>query len=371
MATALLIVDDPRQRGASRATLLQAGLTVVEEANGLDALARARELRPNLVLLALKLDGVDVFALCRSLRAEHPCTGTAIVVLSGGRTESSGDEDEDEAARITEALACGADDSLGVDELPVVAWSRIRRLIRSQQLAAMAILNEQLAQVGRLVAGIVHEIRAPLTVIRGNAELMALELGEDHAAKVWIEPILRNARTLQVRLGHLMAAVRVGPCDPRPLDVVPLVRESISLFEKGIDTRRGQVAVDFVAATPPVPTPLVLVDAGRLIQVVLNLLANAHDAILTGRPNGRIEVRVETDPGGREVRVIIQDDGPGIGPGFIERIFEPFFTTKPGGTGYGLYLAAEILREHGGRLTVRNPDGGGACFSIHLPTAPL
>ena len=368
MATALLIVDDLGQRAAGRAALLRADLAVVEEATGFDALARARELRPNLVLLALRLRGADVPGLCRSLRAEHPCTATAIVVLSSGRAEAS--DNEDEAARITEALASGAEDSLSVDEVPSVASSRIRRLLHFQQLAAMAILNEQLAQVGRLVAGIVHEIRAPLTVIRGNAELMALELGEDHAAKVWIEPILRNARTLQVRLGHLMAAVRVGPSDPQPLDVVPLVRESISLFEKGIDTRRDRIAVDFVDATPPVPPPLVLVDAGRLIQVVLNLLANAHDAILSDGPEGRIEARVESDPDGREVRVIIQDDGPGVGPGFIGRIFEPFFTTKPGGTGYGLYLAAEILREHGGRLTVRNPDGGGACFSIHLPAAP-
>ncbi len=368
MATALLIIDDPGQRAAVRATLLEAGLTAVEEATGEGVLTRTSEVRPNLVVLGLRLDGADVPALCRSLRGGLASAGTSIVVVSGGRGDPFPD---DQAARIGEALGSGADDHLGVDEVSCVASSRIRRLLAFHQLAAMAILNEQLAQVGRLVAGIVHEIRAPLTVIRGNAELMALELGRDHPSEVWVRPILRNARTLQLRLEHLMAAVRVGPRDPQPVDVVPLLRESISLFEKGIDSRRGVVAVDFIDAKPSETIPLALVDSGRLIQVVLNLLANAHDAILTRRPDGRIEVRVEADPDAKEIQIEIQDDGPGVGPGFLDRIFEPFFTTKVGGTGFGLYLAAEILREHGGRLTVCNPDGGGACFSIHLPTAPL
>ena len=104
--------------------------------------------------------------------------------------------------------------------------------------------------------------------------------------------------------------------------------------------------------------PIVRADAGRMIQVVLNLLSNAHEAILAERPEGRIVVKVRSvvDDGEVRVRVDVCDDGPGIPPAYLDRIFEPFFTTKDGGTGYGLYLASEILREHGGRLTAENLD---------------
>ena len=365
MATALLIDDNADRRATVRSLLLGAGLRVEEPDRvcGTDVLGLARALRPNLIALPLSWPGVDLPALCRSLRDDLACSGMAIVVVTEGRAPT-------ETCPIMAALGGGADEILAFDEIPEVAINRIRRLVRSHQLTAMAILNEQLAQVGRLVAGIIHEIRAPLTVIRGNAELMALELGRDHAAGIWFRPILRNAQTLQVRLEHLMAAVRLGPCDPRPLDVVPLLRESINLFEKGTDQIRGRITIGLTVEPTGGLVPLVLVDPGRLIQVVLNLLANAHDAIMTERPNGRIDVEVKPRPEDGEVRIDVQDDGPGVVAGFIDRIFEPFFTTKTGGTGYGLYLAAEILREHGGRLTACNPDSGGACFSIHLPIAP-
>ena len=365
MASALLIDDDPARRAATRAILDGAGLTF-ELACRDDAEARARALRPHLALVALDLGGDEVPAICSGLREALAGLGAAIVLVVEGHPEAGGCT----ARRVEAALEAGADDVLALDEIPAVAARRVGRLLGFRQLAAMATLNEQLAQVGRLVAGIVHEIRSPLTVIRGNAELMMLELGPDHAADTWIRPIVRNARTLQDRLEHLMAAVRVGPAAPRLLDVVPLVRESISLFEKGVDSRRGRVAIELVLALDGRPIPPVLVDPGRLIQVVLNLLANAHEAILAGRAHGRIEVRVRDVPVRGEVEIVVHDDGPGIADGFLARVFEPFFTTKEKGTGYGLYLAAEILREHGGRLTACNHRDGGACFSIHLPAAP-
>ena len=366
MATALLIDDNSDRRAMVRSLLLGAGLSVEEsdQVCGSDVLGLAHALRPNLIALPLDWPGVDPPTLCRSLRDDLACSGMVIVVVTEDRVVA-------EACPLKAVLAGGADEVLTLDEIPEVAINRIRRLVRFHQLTAMAILNEQLAQVGRLVAGIIHEIRAPLTVIRGNAELMALELGQDHAAGVWYRPILRNAQTLQVRLEHLMAAVRLGPCDPRPLDVVPLLRESINLFEKGTDQIRGRITIVLTVEPTGDLVPLVLVDPGRLIQVVLNLLANAHDAIIAERPVGRIELEVKPRPEEGEVRIDIQDDGPGVVAGFIDRIFEPFFTTKTGGTGYGLYLAAEILREHGGRLTACNPDSGGACFSIHLPIASV
>ncbi len=358
MSTVLLVDDSPSDRALFRTILGRAGFAVHEISKGLDAVARAREIRPHIVVLDINLPDTDGHAVCRAIRDDPVCSGLPVLML----TVKGHDDD------ILAGLDAGADDYLAKDEAPEIILARVRRLVQFRKMATISVLNEQLAQVGRLVAGIVHEIRAPLTVIRGNAEMMGMELGPDDPIYQWVEPILRNAKTLQLRLDHLMAAVRTGPSDPRPLDVVPLLREAISLFLKGTDARRGKVTVE-LQADPAVP--IVRADAGRLIQVVLNLLANAHEAILADRAAGRIVVRARTvaEQDDLKVRVDVMDDGPGIAPNYLDRIFEPFFTTKDGGTGYGLYLASEILREHGGRLTAENLDEGGACLSVWLPLA--
>jgi signal transduction histidine kinase len=356
MSTVLLVDDSPSDRALFRLILGRAGFSVYELSRGLDAVAKAREIRPHVVVLDVNLPDTDGHAVCRAIRADPVCSGLPVLML----TVKGHDED------VLAGLDAGADDYLAKDEAGEIILARVRRLVQFRKLATISVLNEQLAQVGRLVAGIVHEIRAPLTVIRGNAEMIALELDDDSPASGWVEPILRSVKTLQVRLDHLMAAVRTGPSDPSPIDVLPLLREAVSLFMKGTDHRRGKVAVDLLADEI---LPIVRADAGRMIQVVLNLLSNAHEAILADRPCGRVVVRARSvvEDGIVRVRVDVSDDGPGIPPAYLDRIFEPFFTTKDGGTGYGLYLASEILREHGGRLTAENLDEGGACLSIWLP----
>ena len=110
-------------------------------------------------------------------------------------------------------------------------------------------------------------------------------------------------------------------------------------------------------------------DAGRLIQVLLNLLNNARQAILSTTGQGRISlsIRPVQNQDHRWVTVEVEDDGPGIPEAFIDRIFEPFFTTREDGTGFGLYFASEILKEQGGRLTARNNPVAGATFTLWLP----
>jgi signal transduction histidine kinase len=355
MSAVLLVDDSPADRALFRTILTRAGFDVHEAAYGRDVAAKALEIRPHVIVLDVNLPDTDGHAVCRALRADPKLAGIPVLMLTV----------RDNEADVLAGLEAGADDYITKDAAPEIVLARVKRLVRYRQMATLAVLNEQLVQVGRLLAGIVHEIRGPLSVIRGNAELMKMSLGEEHESRRWIEPIVRNAQILQVRLEHLMAAVRSGPPVLQDIELAYLLQESADLFLKGTDPGT-KVAVQTRLCDK---LPTVRADAGRLMQVVLNLLSNAYEAIVAVQREGQILVSAGTarDLDGDWVRVEVVDDGPGIPETHLNRIFEPFYTTKATGSGYGLYLASEILREHGGRLTAQNRPQGGACFSLWLP----
>lgn len=360
MSTILLVDDNAADRAIFRRILQEGGHLVHELARGEGVLAAVAEVRPHVVVLDVNLPDTDGHEVCRRLRAGPPGSGIPVLMLTVR------DRQEDVIAGLT----AGADDYVAKDEAGEVILARVDRLANYRKLASIAVLNEQLAQVGRLLAGIVHEIRAPLSVIRGHAELMQMTLGANPEVNEYLDPILRSCMLLQSRLEHLMAAVRTGPASPTVLDVRPVVREAVDLFTRGIDPRRKALTID---VDDPEGLPQVVADGGRLMQVLLNLLANAHEAIVAARGRGRVEVRLgsarEGDAEG--LRIEVCDDGPGVPAHVLPRLFEPFFTTKEEGSGYGLYLAHEIVREQGGRLEAKNLPGGGACFSIWLPAADV
>jgi signal transduction histidine kinase len=356
MSAVLIVDDNPADRALFRTILRHDGFTVHEAATGAEVLAKAHELRPHAIILDVNLPDADGLEVCRALRADSQCAGIPVLMLTGRVY------DED----VLAGLDAGADDYVAKDAPREILLARVRRLVHYRQMATTSVLNEQLAQIGRLLAGIVHEIRGPLSVIRGNAELLRINLHDADPNHQWIEPIIRNTQLLQVRLEHLMAAVRVGPSVLRTLEVGPVVQEAVDLFQKGTDPTRGRIEIELRLdeGLPPVRG-----DPGRLMQVFLNLLSNAHEAVQTTDQPGRLLIRARTERAKGQSWVLVQvaDNGPGIPEHLIERIFEPFFTTKDTGSGYGLYLAREILREHAGQLTVRNLPEGGAEFTVWLP----
>ena len=128
--------------------------------------------------------------------------------------------------------------------------------------------------------------------------------------------------------------------------------------------RKSNITVDFL---PETTIPAIVADPNQLMQVFLNLLLNAEQAIRESRDKGTIRIRLGRNP--ESVWITFQDDGPGIAPENLAHIFDPFFTTKrPGrGTGLGLSICKTVLREHSGNIEAASAPGGGAVFTITLP----
>jgi signal transduction histidine kinase len=359
MSGSVLIVDDSAaDRALLRTILGRAGYTVHEVSRGQDVIRQAHQVRPHVIILDVNLPDMSGLDVCRAVRAEQGIANVPVLMLTVRHDDTD----------VVAGLEAGADDYVAKDSDGAIILGRVRRLIEFRQMSGLAMLNQQLAQVGRLLTGIVHEIRGPLSVIRGNAELLRMEASAGEEQAQWIDSIIRSTRLLQVRLEHLMAAVRDSSGDVQLIDPAAVLREAVDLFVKGMPPGDQAVQVELVSEAR---VPLVHGDAGRLMQVILNVLGNAREAITRTGQKGRIVLRTGTsrDDERSWVTIDVIDEGPGIPEAFLGRIFEPFFTTREEGTGYGLYLAAQILKEQSGRITARNNPDRGATFTIWLPEA--
>jgi signal transduction histidine kinase len=356
MAAVLIVDDSSADRALLRTILGRAGYTIYEVARGRDAPKKAREVRPHVIILDVNLPDVSGLEVCRMIRADSEIAGVPVLMLTVRHDDTD----------VLAGLEAGADDYVAKDSASAILLGRVSRLIQFRQMSSMAMLNQQLVQVGRLLAGIVHEIRGPLAVIRGSAEILQLGEQQNEESRQWVEAILRNAQVLQLRLDHLMAAVRNSSSDVQLIDLPSLLHESAQLFIKGLPANQRCIQVQTDCTTP---VPAIRTDPGRLMQVLFSLLGNAQQALSSSAQGGTILMRAGTveEAGQRFVTVDVVDNGPGVPEAFIDRVFEPFFTTREEGTGYGLYLASEILKDQSGRLTVRNNPQGGATFTIWFP----
>ncbi len=224
---------------------------------------------------------------------------------------------------------------------------------------------ERLALSGRIMAEVAHEVGTPLHSVAGHLEL----LRQDLPPAALTDDVRRRLAVIEGQLARvteiitqLLDLTRRPPGDPTLVDVGALVRECAELVRPGLAGARLTLRVEADPAPPPVRG-----HAGQLQQVVLNLLTNAIDATPAGGA-----IRVATRRCGDDaVAVEVADTGRGIPGPDQKRIFEPFFSTKePGrGTGLGLFISAQIVREHRGRIEFTSDEGRGSTFRVVLPAA--
>jgi len=227
------------------------------------------------------------------------------------------------------------------------------------------VRSARLAAVGRLSAGVAHEIGNPLAAIRGLLDLMESGDLDAEEEKEFIGRIQGEAERIHHTIRDLLDFSRNEPGQvgrvEASADLVDVVSDTVKLVDR--QTRFRDIELTLTLADD---LPRVRGDHERLRQLLLNLLFNAADA-LGGK--GRIEVRAAN--AGGVVRLLVEDDGPGIDQAIIAQVFDPFVTTKaPGqGTGLGLAVCYTIVEGLGGSIEAANRAQGGAAFQVTLPAA--
>lgn len=217
----------------------------------------------------------------------------------------------------------------------------------------------RLASLGRVAAGVAHDLRNPLTVLGASLELLRYDphLGEEARTK------LDRAQNAFQRVTRLVDGLS-GYSKPTRSTVDQVSFSdlfSTVLDLLGAEARSRQIEI--AVSTHP-PSLAVRGDRGQLLEVLINLLENAMDAI---ERDGLIALQAEMADGA--VRISVRDSGPGIAPDLLDRIFDPFFTTKANGTGLGLAIVREIIERFGGEIRVVSPPGGGTEFRVTLPSS--
>ncbi len=229
----------------------------------------------------------------------------------------------------------------------------------------------RLAVVGRLAAGVAHELGTPLHVVTGWANMIASGEVEGPAAIDAANNVLSAASRMTRIIRALLDFARRGPVRKEPQSLEHVVRQVMTLISPITEKRRIEVDVQ----VPPEEI-VVDVDAAQLQQALTNLAINGVDAM--GR-DGKLTIALSNvvarpppeigGPAARYATIAVRDEGPGIDPAVLEQIFEPFFTTKSAGegTGLGLSVSFGIVQEHGGWIAVESLPGHGACFTVFLP----
>lgn len=233
-----------------------------------------------------------------------------------------------------------------------------RRLQTTQQ---QLVQSEKLASVGQLAAGIVHDVKNPLAVIKGLAEELLAESGIDAQFKQPLTAIRDNAARANTIVTDLLKFARQSKPEKKLCDLRESIEAAVRLTE--YLARKGKVRVIIDAPSRPV---MAHYDPGQIEQVLINLIQNALQAMPGG---GTLRINLSQVPGA--VALAVQDTGIGIPPENLNRIFDPFFTTKREGegTGLGLSVSYGIVSRHGGRIGVESKVGQGTTFTIMLPAS--
>jgi signal transduction histidine kinase len=360
-APRLLLVEDNAELREFVAARLSRQYRVETAANGAAGLEAARRICPDVVVADVMMPEMDGYELCRHLRAD-PAFATMPILLLTARAGSEA---------LAEGLEVGADDyvvkpfSLRELEARIAAHLRVRETERQ-----LHERESRLAAIGQMTSAVVHDLKNPLTLVKGYADLahaQALKGGDAAIIARELDTVRSESDRLRRMIEEILDFARGG--SPRlTLETVPARRfldEALAPLAADLHERRiaTDICLDLESSLA------ITLDRDRMKRVLENLLTNAREALANWGKEKRIGVRAWAEGGTLVLRVA--DSGPGIPDEAAAHLFEPFVTTgKKQGTGLGLVTVRNLVKAHGGEIRVetRAPEGGAA-FTITLPLA--
>jgi PAS domain S-box-containing protein len=239
----------------------------------------------------------------------------------------------------------------------------VRDITTEKKMEQQIVQGERLAAMGAMIGGVAHELNNPLTSILGVGELLQDSVTTDTGRKQ-IAMLQQQARRAADIVHNLTYFARPPAPGKTRVNLTEVIERTLNLHAYSL--RKNNITVDFLRDPAP---PFVEGDPHQLMQIFLNLVLNAEQAIREVRDRGTLRIRLGNK--GKSAWASFQDDGPGIPPEILPNIFDPFYTTKrPGrGTGLGLSICKSVVKEHNGTVEAANAPGGGAVFTITLPVA--
>jgi len=373
----VLVVDDTPTNTAVISGVLKDSFRIKVATNGKKALTIARASdKPDLILLDVVMPGMDGYEVCRRLKAT-PATREIPVIFLTGKTDAENEE---------KGFEVGAVDYIHKPFSPPLILTRVKNQLalqsalrqaredRDQADELLQALRAEIAGVarlttmGELAASIAHEIRQPLAAVINNANAGLRWLTNQPPNLEKVRAVLKRIVRDSERGGDIIASIqgmlKKDEQERARLDINDLIREVMRLVQGELENRgvssRAELAGDLQH---------VLADRIQLRQVILNLIMNAVEAMVSVSDGARV-LRVRSENHGDEgVLVAIEDSGSGITPKDMDRIFETFFTTKSEGMGMGLSICRSIVESHGGRISASRANPRGSVFQFFLPTA--
>ncbi len=376
----VLVADDEPDMRRFLVSQLEGYYEVVEAADGNEASEKAQSILPDVILLDLMMPHKDGMQVCQELR-EYAPTSTIPVIMLTARA--------DEEIKFN-ALKTGVNDFLAKPFSTHELQARIRNLIESHQFqrkltrqnAALSnaieqiketemqlVQSEKLSSLGRMSAGIIHEINNPLNfsltglfALRGKSKKLPAEEQEDYNAIVNdVEEGLKRVRNI---VSDLRTFTHPGGGTGEPVEVLDVVDAALRFL--------GGEWRDTVLIQKEIPEKTVMwANRNKLIHVLVNLVQNAIDAMREKSYSQGDQPRIHITAGTENVRtwVKVRDNGPGIDPGNTGKIFDPFFTTKEVGKGMGLGLSIcyRIVKDYGGNISVDSRPGQFCEFTLDFP----
>jgi signal transduction histidine kinase len=260
-------------------------------------------------------------------------------------------------SELSSLLAMG-----GVGLSLILTWNLGRTLKRQRQdqkmLRDQLRHAEHLAGLGKLLAGVAHEVRNPLAAVRSTVQLWQ-RFPENGRTPESLDAVVHAVDRLAAIVSRLLLFSRMDNADRKPVDLNHLLSETFELVQAQAGAQGVRLEQRFCAKLPPVWG-----SASALGQVVLNLVSNSMQAMPGG---GSLTFATGYIAESRKVELLVSDTGPGVSPEDRSHLFEPFFTTRTDGTGLGLALCREIVTNHKGTIECLAGSGSGATFRVQLP----